>query len=1064
MKLFFLILFVSAIFSMAGTAQNNPPVATSDTVSVMRQVQVLIDVKANDYDPDGDQIVIHNVVPHYGNAAIVDEKISYRSNPEYNTSDYFRYSVKDNGTPVLISNTTMVNIKLLPNPDLPVANADTFELMRLIPQTLSILANDYDPNGDSFKINSVRMPQNCTVQIDEDSLSVTVIPGHLPLCSFQYNMREFNTETAFISTYVTVSILSTYNPDVPVIMPDTAYATGGIPVLIPVLVNDYDPQGEEIEIHSVSYPGQGSAVISGDFIEFTPPLSFAGNVQFYYTINEKDDPAIYTEKASVTVYVAKNPDCPVGVDDFVSGTAALPMTIDVLANDYDPGNGALIIKDVSIGSITADNKILYQPNPLTQGQDSIFYRAQKANHAASYSEWTKVYIQLAVNPALPVAVNDYANAHAGIPIEIRPLLNDIKNAEDTIYLSNQTNSYKTDKGLVTISGDVMTYTSAFQAKGTDRITYFLRGKNNTILARGYVYVDITSQRFYDSLMINNINAGVNAHGALFYRAFDIKGQQAKGLISDAHFTVPAGGMANTIFASQLVIGGYNDSDMLHLSTPVYSSLALVFQAGPVSAIYDTNHYLRYGRTWKINKSDIDFHRQNYWKTGYEPIEVIQSWPGNGNPALGQAEKLAPFADVNNDGLYDCMQGDYPLIRGDQTIFIMYNDDVQRPGTAVQPMKVEIHAMIYGFDAPQDTALFNTVFVHYDLFNRSAQQYHDCYVGVLSDLDIGHNTDDFLASDVSRSSFYAYNGKAIDGNGQFFAYGENPPAQSVTVLGGPFMKPDGLDNPAGGCNESVNGTNFGNSIADDERLGLTTFFDYQLYDTIIHIGNPPNHFDFFNTMKGFWHDGTPFSYGGKGRPELGSTGSACRFMYPGNTDPLNWGTNCEFPEGGFNQGDKFWTEEQAGNLPTDKRGLGSMGPFDFAPGQVHEVDIAYCTGFGNSGPASSVNQLLSNIDSLFYKMQHQNLIVPNKALGLPETDKVALINLYPNPAGNFISIQGLPEGDAEYAIFNLMGHKVSEGRLLHNHASGLNITNLSKGMYLITLKSGNMVFNGKFIKQ
>jgi len=36
--------------------------------------------------------------------------------------------------------------------------------------------------------------------------------------------------------------------------------------------------------------------------------------------------------------------------------------------------------------------------------------------------------------------------------------------------------------------------------------------------------------------------------------------------------------------------------------------------------------------------------------------------------LGQSEKIAPFYDNNNDGIYDPMAGDYPQIKGDQALF------------------------------------------------------------------------------------------------------------------------------------------------------------------------------------------------------------------------------------------------------------------------------------------------------------------------------------------------------------------------------------------------------------
>ena len=52
------------------------------------------------------------------------------------------------------------------------------------------------------------------------------------------------------------------------------------------------------------------------------------------------------------------------------------------------------------------------------------------------------------------------------------------------------------------------------------------------------------------------------------------------------------------------------------------------------------------------------------------------------------------------------------------------------------MGLEIHGMVYAFDAPDDEALNNTVFFNYKIFNRSQKDYHDTYIAVWDDMDIG----------------------------------------------------------------------------------------------------------------------------------------------------------------------------------------------------------------------------------------------------------------------------------------------------------------------------------------
>lgn len=1073
MKSISFIALLIVLVSYQTIAQNHAPVAVKDSIEVMAQVPILIDVKANDYDPDGDSIIISTFRPPLiGEATIENEMIRYKSSV-YINDDTFWYTIKDDQVPPLESIKAYVLVKVLPNPDVPVAVADTFELMRLLPHSIDIMANDYDPNGDLLKISEIHSGSmnNCTVVINPDSLSVTVTPGLDQLSVFEYRLKETGTETAYHSIEGKVIIHTTVNPDIPVIITDTAYATGGIPESLAVLANDSDPQGDQIEIKDFTQPKHGSVEQSGNNLVYSPDLSFAGVDDFYYSIREKEDPTIYSQSVPVTVFVSKNPDCPVGVSDMASGTTALPLIIDVLANDYDINGDLLEIMDVSSGTITADNKILYQSSPITLGQDSIRYRIRETGNPSSYSQWTQVNIQLAVNPDLPVAVTDYATTHAGIAVEIKPLLNDIQNAADTLILmkgiyANPDNN----QGISLVNGDIVTFTPAYQAEGVQELKYFIRGgESQLVLATGIIYVTIIKQPCYDSLTVNNINAGVNANGYLFTDLMEVPGDELSRFNEMIpHYRFPKDAATGTLFSSSLWLGGFDISNNLHIFSSTYCGFpyqGMDVQAGPVSNVYDTSYYLQFGRTWKISKAEVEFHRQNYWKQGYQPVEAILSWPGNGHTDLGQGALLAPYFDRNSDGVYNCMDGDYPLIRGDQSIFLMFNDDLPRAEEHGLPMKAEVHAMVYGFDQPADTALSHTVFIHYDIINRSNNTYSNSLIGVYTDLDIGFANDDYLRCDVTRNSYYGYNGLETDGNGQAGSYGNNPPAQSVTILAGPFKDNDGLDNPNGGCNESINGLNYGNDVIDDERTGLSTF----CYTQMLWGGSfepqeltPSEYYDFLN---GKWMDGTRFMYGGNGHPELGPgvVGPECNYMFPGDSDPLNWGTNCEYPEGGFNQGTKFWTEEQTGNRPGDRRGLGSLGPFTFSPGQVQEIEIAYVTGQGTSGPASSVNQMLRNIDSLRYAVANGELILPNNELGIAPVMHKESFNIYPNPASTFITIKGIQDGQpAGYSIYNMYGACVKSGKYLRSSHQNIDISTLTAGMYIIRLTSCNGTVSGKFI--
>ncbi len=569
---------------------------------------------------------------------------------------------------------------------------------------------------------------------------------------------------------------------------------------------------------------------------------------------------------------------------------------------------------------------------------------------------------------------------------------------------------------------------------------------------------------FDSLDINNINARINSNGVLFDFNDSVSSHQL------AKFEVPKGSGKNTIFRSTLWIGGRDNIDTLHIAAEFYNQNGHDFFAGPISNVYDSLYDAKWNKTWKIYKSDIDYFKAHWWQTGYVIPASIQNWPANGNVALGQANIIAPFFDNDHDGIYNPGHGDYPLIKGDEAIFFVIND-VRKPHTESHGNKlgIEVRGMAYAFACNEDSALWNTVFVNYKIYNLSPNKYRNSYVGIYTDLDIGYPYDDFTGCDVDRGSYFGYNAKNIDGSGQPYAYGVHPPTQSVTFLAGPYMDPDGLDNPKYDqygqqkCDASVNGANFGNGIIDDERLGLTKFNSHY-YDTV-GLSNFTTHGDpiyAYYLLKGFWGDTAQMNYGGGGQVDNSGYGPACSFETPGITDTSNWGTNCLPPNG-----PKNWTEITAGDTPDDRRGLGSSGPFTFEPGAMEELDMAYVFGrnFIDTNAWAGVQVMQQRIDSIRKYFINDSTPCGGSFSALATVPKInKQLTIYPNPAEDFITVEtsGI-EGSLQYEIFDLIGKQVSKGVLKNSKQNVINISNLQEGLYLLNVWDGRERYCRKFIK-
>jgi hypothetical protein len=164
----------------------------------------------------------------------------------------------------------------------------------------------------------------------------------------------------------------------PVANDDTATVTPGSSVSIPILANDSDPDNDPLTITQVGAPGHGVAHLNGadHTIIYTPAAGFTGTDTFTYTIA---DPAGVEATATVTVLVANDP--PVGVDDQATTTAGAAVTVQVLANDSDPGKHPLTVTGVStpahgtavISHDPGGDTVVYTPSAGFTGTDTFTY-------------------------------------------------------------------------------------------------------------------------------------------------------------------------------------------------------------------------------------------------------------------------------------------------------------------------------------------------------------------------------------------------------------------------------------------------------------------------------------------------------------------------------------------------------------------------------------------------------------------------------------------------------------------------------------------------------------------
>jgi hypothetical protein len=433
------------------------------------------------------------------------------------------------------------------------------------------------------------------------------------------------------------------------------------------------------------------------------------------------------------------------------------------------------------------------------------------------------------------------------------------------------------------------------------------------------------------LDINNVRTTILVGGDMWWDLVNPK------------YEIPIGTGKHSVFAGSLWIGGLDAGGQIKVAAQTYRQTGIDFWGGPIDTIavnIASGKCLQYDRHWKVTKQEV----QDFISDPSAATNDIKNWPGNGDESFNEGKFLAPFVDVNMDDQYDYRDGDYPgynlsgeypnipgvfktvcndYIFGDKTIWWVFNDvGNAHTETNSSPIGLEIRAQAFAFKTNDE--INNMTFYKYQIINRSTFTLTDTYFGQWVDPDLGDATDDYVGCDVPRGLGFCYNGDANDGTAS--GYGDNPPAVGVDFFQGPIADlNDGVDNDRDGCTDCTYIDSAGVQLTyDDDILGEQIIMSKFVYYNNVNnspIGNPNGFQDFYNYLQGIWLDGQPITYGGDGRDP---SAPVCDFMFPGDTDPINFPTLGE------------WSEATAGNPPEDRRFLQSAGTFTLQPGAVNYV--------------------------------------------------------------------------------------------------------------------------------
>ncbi len=200
--------------------------------------------------------------------------MTYTPDADWNGVDFYTYTVSDGA----LIDTGTVTVAVAAVNDAPVAADDTTGTGEDTPVVVDPLVNDTDVDGDVLSVVSFSQPANGMV-VDNGDGTLTYTPDGdwNGTDSFPYTVSD-----GALTDTATVTVTVTPVNDAPVAAGEGVGTDEDTPVVIPVLANDFDVDGDVLSVESVTQPANGVAVIDGGgMVTYTPDADWNGTDTFH---------------------------------------------------------------------------------------------------------------------------------------------------------------------------------------------------------------------------------------------------------------------------------------------------------------------------------------------------------------------------------------------------------------------------------------------------------------------------------------------------------------------------------------------------------------------------------------------------------------------------------------------------------------------------------------------------------------------------------------------------------------------------------------------------------------
>ena len=468
--------------------QQQPPVALDDEFGARPGRATVMSVLLNDYDANGDVLVISEVEQIDESIGRVDlvsrnQQLQLTLDSSARGSFDLRYTITD-GRGGTASATLTVEVRSdqenSPPQQVRFSTATVASGSRV---STSILGDWYDPDGDPFYLTDASTAEPNAVSSKPDGVVVFTDAGE----STGRAVVGVTMTDGRESSSGTVEVDVQARGDVPIVIESwVVVATAGEQVTVRPLNHVRGGTGT-IRLTAVAEKADVTVIPNFEAGTFTVATTRVGTQYLSFTVTDGDE----TSTGLVRVDVSAPPDAgtkPITVPQTVFVRTLASATVDPTLTDIDPAGGVLVVtgvtdvpEDAGVAAEILDQREvrITLRSPLDDGPITLHYRISNGV-ADAEGTITVVEIPEPSRVQAPIANDDAVTVRVGDVVDIPVLDNDEQpDGQEFELMSTLAQDLPEDSGLLFASGDELRYLAPENA-GNYSAVYAIRGEDGQI--------------------------------------------------------------------------------------------------------------------------------------------------------------------------------------------------------------------------------------------------------------------------------------------------------------------------------------------------------------------------------------------------------------------------------------------------------------------------------------------------------------------------------------------------------------------------------------------------------